>query len=121
MLSFLKEKSAIIQIFSAMLLGPFEQLEREFGWEGGTPAVPIRPPSAFCSLADIQEDAEKAADDDEDDDISDRCKDDDLESDRLVRASDYNGDLVNEDAAGLNDSGVCDLQEVRADIRKETR
>jgi hypothetical protein len=99
-----------MEIFSAMLLGPFEQLEREFGWEGGTPAVPIRPPSAFCSLADIQEDAEKVADDDEDDDISDRCKDD-LESDRLV----------NEDAAGLNDSGVCDLQEVRADIRTENR
>ncbi len=74
-----------MEIFSAMLLGPFEQLEREFGWEGGTPAVPIRPPSAFCSLADIQD------------------------------------DLVNEDAAGLNDSGVCDLQEVRADIRTETR
>ncbi len=105
-----------MEIFSAMLLGPFEQLEREFGWEGGTPAVPIRPPSAFCSLADNQEDAEKAADDD-DDDVSDRCKDDDLESDRLVSAC----DLVNEDAAGLNDSGVCDLQEVRADIRTETR
>jgi hypothetical protein len=117
LLSFLKEKSAKMEIFSAMLLGPFEQLEREFGWEGGTPAVPIRPPSAFCSLADIQEDAEKAADDDEDDDVSDQCKDDDLESDRLVSAC----DLVNEDAAGLNDSGVCDLQEVRADIRTEPR
>ena len=106
-----------MEIFSAMLLGPFEQLEREFGWEGGTPAVPIRPPSAFCSLADIQEDGEKAGDD-EDDDVSDQCKDDDgLESDRLVSAC----DLVNEDAAGLNDSGVCDLQEVRADIRTETR
>jgi hypothetical protein len=29
----LKEKSAKLEIFSAMLLGPFEQLEREFGSE----------------------------------------------------------------------------------------
>ncbi len=28
-----QEKSAKMEIFSAMLLGPFEQLEREFGWE----------------------------------------------------------------------------------------
>jgi hypothetical protein len=35
LLSFSKEKSAKMEIFSAMLLGPFEQLEREFGWEGG--------------------------------------------------------------------------------------
>jgi hypothetical protein len=35
----------------ARLLDPFEQLERE--WEAG-PAT-IRPPSAFCSLTDIQE------------------------------------------------------------------
>jgi hypothetical protein len=32
--SFLKENFANMQIFLAMLLGPFEQLEREFGWEG---------------------------------------------------------------------------------------
>jgi len=102
-----------------MLLGPFEQLEREFGWEGGTPAVPIRPPSAFCSLADIQEDGEKAADDE--DDFSDPCNDDDLESDRLVSVSEFGSDLVSEDAVGLNDSGVCDLQEVRPDIRSEPR
>ncbi len=32
----LKENPPKMEIFSAMLLGPFEQLEREFGWEGGS-------------------------------------------------------------------------------------
>jgi hypothetical protein len=95
-----------------MLLGPFEQLEREFGWEGG-PAVPIRPPSAFCSLADIQEDGEKAAEED----LSEECKNQMEESDgvSMVRMSDYNSDLVKgeQEAVSLNDSGVCDLQEGR--------
>jgi hypothetical protein len=31
-----KEKFAKLQLFSAMLLGPFELLQREFGWEGGS-------------------------------------------------------------------------------------
>jgi hypothetical protein len=101
-----------------MLLGPFEQLEREFGWEGGPAAVPIRPPSAFCSLADIQEDGEKAADDD-DDVISEECNDASISE---SVEDEFSSDLVSGDlAAGLNDSGVCDLQEVRADQRRDFR
>ena len=91
-----------------MLLGPFEQLEREFGWEGGSTA-PIRPPSAFCSLADIQEDL---SDEDE-------CNDD-LISESVM--GEFSRDLVSEEAACLNDSGVCDLQEERRpDQRKDLR
>jgi hypothetical protein len=104
-----------------MLLGPFEQLEREFGWEGGPAAVPIRPPSAFCSLADIQEDGEKAADDDDDDVISDECND--VAISESVEDEFSASDLVNGEVGcgGLNDSGVCDLQEVRADHRRDLR
>ena len=99
-----------------MLLWPFEQLEREFGWEGGSTA-PIRPPSAFCSLADIQEDGEKAAEDDLSDE--DECNDD-LISESVV--GEFSSDLVSEEAACLNDSGVCDLQEERRpDQRKDLR
>ena len=50
------DRSKPTTIDLAKLLDPFEQLEREFGWEGG---LTIRPPSAFCSLADIQEDTDE--------------------------------------------------------------
>ena len=70
----------------AKMLDPFEQLEREFGWEGG---VTIRPPSAFCSLADIQEDSDET--------VSDKVR-----QSEKAEAADLN----------LDDSGVCDVEEV---------
>ena len=68
----------------AKMLDPFEQLEREFGWEGG---LTIRPPSAFCSLADIQEDSDET--------VSDKVRE-------LARAT----------SLDLDDSGVCDVEEL---------
>ena len=70
----------------AKMLDPFEQLEREFGWEGG---LTIRPPSAFCSLADIQEDSDET--------VSDKVR-----QSEKAEAADLN----------LDDSGVCDVEEV---------
>ena len=71
----------------AKMLDPFEQLEREFGWEGG---LTIRPPSAFCSLADIQED-------ESDETLSDK-----------VRVVD-----------SLDDSGVCDVSDTNTSLVEE--
>merc|ERR1711892_24052 len=67
------DRSKPTTIDLAKLLDPFEQLEREFGWEGG---LTIRPPSAFCSLADIQEDTdEKVVDEDGiNDSLSDKVR-----------------------------------------------
>ena len=74
----------------AKMLDPFEQLEREFGWEGG---VTIRPPSAFCSLADIQEDSDET--------VSDKV--------RNLERPEAEAEAAN---MNLDDSGVCDVEEV---------
>ena len=81
----------------AKMLDPFEQLEREFGWEGG---VTIRPPSAFCSLADIQEDSDET--------VSDKVR-------NLERPE------VEAEAANLNldDSGVCDVSDTNTSLVEE--
>ena len=72
----------------AKMLDPFEQLEREFGWEGG---VTIRPPSAFCSLADIQED-------ESDETVSDKVRVSSLDDSGVCDVSDTNTSLVEEPA-----------------------
>ena len=85
----------------AKMLDPFEALEREFGWEGG---VTIRPPSAFCSLADIQEDSdEKFGDTDTENTVSDPVKSSEISE---VMAA------VDEAVNSLDDSGVCDVSDV---------
>ena len=71
----------------AKMLDPFEQLEREFGWEGG---VTIRPPSAFCSLADIQEDSDET--------VSDKVRVNSLDDSGVCDVSDTNTSLVEEPA-----------------------
>ena len=71
----------------AKMLDPFEQLEREFGWEGG---VTIRPPSAFCSLADIQEDSDET--------VSDKVRGNSLDDSGVCDVSDTNTSLVEEPA-----------------------
>ena len=72
----------------AKMLDPFEQLEREFGWEGG---VTIRPPSAFCSLADIQEDSDEKSGE--------------------AAASEQGDSEAAAAVSSLDDSGVCDVSE----------
>ena len=86
----------------AKMLDPFEALEREFGWEGG---VTIRPPSAFCSLADIQEDSdEKFGDTDTENPVS---------SDPVKRSEISEVmEAVDEAVNSLDDSGVCDVSDV---------
>ena len=84
----------------AKMLDPFEQLEREFGWEGG---LTIRPPSAFCSLADIKEDSDEKINNHGDHvdevNISERVNSEVIEA-------------VNEAVDCLDDSGVCDISDV---------
>ena len=101
------DRSKPTTIDLAKLLDPFEQLEREFGWEGG---LTIRPPSAFCSLADIQEDTnEKFVDEDG---INDSCSDKVREISEVIEESVHNNlsDVVN-DGASHDDSGVCDVND----------
>ena len=82
------------------MLDPFEQLEREFGWEGG---LTIRPPSAFCSLADIKEDSDEKINNHgehvDEVNISERVNSEVIEA-------------VNEAVDCLDDSGVCDISDV---------
>ena len=73
----------------ARLLDPFEQLEREFGWES---TGAIRPPSAFCSLADIEEGGESEGD---------RVRDSEAGQDKVRDISEV---VVQ---PGHDDSGVC--------------
>ena len=75
----------------AKMLDPFEQLEREFGWETG--GVTIRPPSAFCSLADIEEDS------------------DERQSDQVNSDNNEVMEAVDEAVNSLDDSGVCDVSD----------
>ena len=101
------DRSKPTTIDLAKLLDPFEQLEREFGWEGG---LTIRPPSAFCSLADIQEDTdEKVVDEDG---INDSLSDKVREISEVIEGSGHDNfsDVVN-DSASHDDSGVCDVND----------
>ena len=84
----------------AEMLDPFEALEREFGWEGG---VTIRPPSAFCSLADIQEDSDEKFGDTDTETVSEQVKSRELSE--VIEA-------VDEAVNSLDDSGVCDVSEL---------
>ena len=94
----------------AKLLDPFEQLEREFGWEGG---LTIRPPSAFCSLADIQEDTDEKVGEELGEEVTDDgCSDKVREISEVIEGSvrDNVSDDVN-DVTGHDDSGVCDVND----------
>ena len=117
----------------ATLLDPFEQLEREWETSPGVQIPPsaaatIRPPSAFCSLTDIQEEERvREVEEVEVEKVRSERKEEHAESDKGGGGSDEGGGggEVSDQVRGeseLDDSGIhSDLVEEEEDSAPKSR